>query len=150
MTVAQHWPVLTSYDNLHAYATDKGGRLPTEPELRLFYDKFRHGYEEGANIGFRNWHPLPATTGGTKNGGKGCNGGVWEWTSTVLDKVDGYNPSNLYPGYSSDFFDGKHNVVIGGSYVTVPRIAERHSFRNWYQRNYPYPWVGGRVVYDRN
>lgn len=41
-------------------------------------------------------------------------------------------------------------IQIGGSYVTVPRIAERHSFRNWYQRNYPYPWVGGRVVYDRN
>ena len=59
MAVAQHWPVLTSYNNFHAYAIDKGGRLPTEPELRLFYDKFRHGYEEGANVGFRNWHPLP-------------------------------------------------------------------------------------------
>lgn len=26
-----------------------------------------------------------ATTGGHKYGGKGHNGGVWEWTSTVCD-----------------------------------------------------------------
>ncbi|KAK0439925.1 hypothetical protein EV421DRAFT_1819296 [Armillaria borealis] len=50
--------------------------------------------------------------------------------------------------YSMDFFDGAHQVVMGGSYATIPRIAGRRSVRNWYQRNYPYPWVGGRVVYE--
>ena len=37
---------------------------------------------------------------------------------------------------------------IGGSYATMPRIAERRTLRNWYQRNYPYAWIGGRVAYD--
>jgi len=60
MKVAQHWPILTSYDDLSSYASFKGGRIPTEPELRLFLDKFGCGYEEGANIGFRNWHPIPS------------------------------------------------------------------------------------------
>jgi hypothetical protein len=41
------------------YASVKGGRIPTEPELRLFLDKFSSGYEGGANVGFRNWHPIP-------------------------------------------------------------------------------------------
>jgi hypothetical protein len=59
MKVAQHWPVLTSYNDLSTYAIVKGGRLPTEAELRLFYDKFNCGYAGGANIGFRNWHPIP-------------------------------------------------------------------------------------------
>jgi len=148
MDTAYQWPVIAPYTSLSTYAMVRGGRLPTEPELRLFYDKFESGYEGGANIGFRNWHPVPATTGGEKDGGRGSNGGVWEWTSTVFDKVDGFVPSKLYPGYSMDFFDGKHQVVLGGSYATIPRIAERRSFRNWYQRNYPYSWVGGRVVYD--
>ncbi|KAF5382668.1 hypothetical protein D9615_002725 [Tricholomella constricta] len=148
LKIAQQWPVLTSYNNLSTYATVKGGRLPTEPELRLFYEKFESGYEGGANIGFRNWHPVPATTGGERSEGKGSNGGVWEWTSTLFDKYDGFVPSELYPGYSMDFFDGAHQVVLGGSYATIPRIAERKTFRNWYQRNYPYPWVGGRVAYD--
>ncbi|SJL07664.1 related to TAD2-tRNA-specific adenosine deaminase 2 [Armillaria ostoyae] len=148
MDVAYNWPVIASYNDLSRYALVKGGRLPTEPELRLFYDKFEAGYEGGANVGFRNWHPIPATTGGERDGGRGSNGGVWEWTSTLFDKYDGFAPSALYPGYSMDFFDGAHQVVMGGSYATIPRIAERRSVRNWYQRNYPYPWVGGRVVYD--
>jgi hypothetical protein len=59
MKIAQHWPVLTSYNNLSTYATVKGGRIPTEPELRMFNDKFHSGYEGGANVGFRNWHPVP-------------------------------------------------------------------------------------------
>jgi formylglycine-generating enzyme required for sulfatase activity len=148
LEIAKNWPIVTSYDDLSIYAIVKGGRLPTEAELRHFYDNFDSGYVGGANVGFRNWHPVPATTGCEKYGGKGSNGGVWEWTSTLLDKVDGFVPSKLYPGYSMDFFDGKHHVVLGGSYATIPRISERRSFRNWYQCNYPYAWVGGRIVYD--
>ncbi|KAF9464118.1 DUF323 domain-containing protein [Collybia nuda] len=148
LKIAQHWPVLTAYNDMSTYAIVKGGRLPTEPELRLFYDKFESGYEGGANLGFRNWHPIPATTGIERSAGKGSNGGVWEWTSTTFNDYDGFVPSTLYPGYSSDFFDDTHQVVIGGSYATIPRIAGRKSFRNWYQRNYPYPWVGARVVYN--
>ncbi|EJF63190.1 hypothetical protein DICSQDRAFT_55495 [Dichomitus squalens LYAD-421 SS1] len=146
--IAWHWPIKTSYDNLSVYANVKGGRIPTEPELRLFLDKFECGYEGGANVGFRNWHPVPATTGGPADGGKGHNGGVWEWTSTVLDKYEGFVPSKLYPGYSTDFFDTHHQVVIGGSYTTIPRLAERRTVRNYYQHNYPYAWVGARVAYD--
>ena len=66
-----------------------------------------------------------------------------------------------------NFFDGQHQVVVstmclfmcvkhswqmlyklGGSYAIIPRISERRSFRNWYQRNYSYTWVGGRIVYE--
>ena len=110
-----------------------------------------------------------ATTGG-EGGGRGHNGGVWEWTSTVFDGYEGFVPLSLYPGFSADFFDTLHNVVvsgvrllrfffsarvlndsvlkIGGSYVTTPRQAERRTLRNFYQRNYSYSWIGGRVAYD--
>ena len=59
MEIAAQWPVLTSYDDLVHFAASKGGRLPTEPELRLFLDLYDVGHEGGANIGFRNWHPVP-------------------------------------------------------------------------------------------
>lgn len=148
MKIAQHWPVQTSYDQLAAYAQAKGGRLPTEPELRLFLDTYDVGHEGGANSGFRNWHPVPATTGTSENGGKGTNGGVWEWTSTLFDKHEGLVPTSLFSGYSTDFFDRKHQVVLGASYATIPRLSGRRTVRNFYQHNYPYAWVGGRIVYD--
>ena len=59
MEIARNWPVLTSFDDLKLYARSKGGRLPTEPELRLFLDKYDVGYEGGTNIGFRHWHVTP-------------------------------------------------------------------------------------------
>ncbi|KAF4567498.1 hypothetical protein EYR40_006503 [Pleurotus pulmonarius] len=148
MDIAKHWPVMTAYDDLVQYARWKGGRLPTEPELRLFLDTYEVGHENGANVGFRNWHPVPATTGLNQYGGRGSNGGVWEWTSTLFDNHDGLVPTNLFTGYSTDFFDTKHHVVLGASYATVPRLASRRTVRNFWQHNYPYPWVGARVVYD--
>ncbi|EIW80138.1 hypothetical protein CONPUDRAFT_57841 [Coniophora puteana RWD-64-598 SS2] len=147
--VAQHWPVLTSYDSMVAYARSKGGRLPTEPELRLFLDTYDVGHSGGANVGFRNWHPVPATAGlDDVNGGRGSNGGVWEWTSTAFEGHEGLVGTQHFPGYSDDFFDGKHQIVLGASYATIPRLAARRTVRNFYQHNYPYPWVGARVVYD--
>ena len=59
MKIAHLWPVVTDYNSLSAYATNRGGRIPTEAELRLFFDKFQISYEEGRNVGFRNWHPVP-------------------------------------------------------------------------------------------
>lgn len=92
-------------------------------------------------------------------------GGVWEWTSSVLEKHEGFKPMDIYPEYTgkllymlkdleltctwlADFFDGKHNVVLGGSWATHPRVAGRKSFVNWYQRNYLYAWCGARLVRD--
>ncbi|KXJ86110.1 C-type lectin protein [Microdochium bolleyi] len=103
----------------------------------------------GANVGFQHWHPTPVTAhGNDRPAGRGELGGVWEWTSSPLRKHEGFEPMALYPNYTADFFDGKHNIVLGGSWATHPRIAGRKSFVNWYQRNYPYAWAGARVVRD--
>ena len=37
---------------------------------------------------------------------------MWEWTSTVFDKHEGFKLSTLYPGFSANVFDNLHNVVV--------------------------------------
>ncbi|OQN97327.1 hypothetical protein B0A48_16391 [Cryoendolithus antarcticus] len=101
-----------------------------------------------SNVGFKHWGTVSVTQDGNKLAGQGGMGGLWEWTCSVLERHEGYEPMELYPAYSSDFFDGKHNVVLGGSWATLPRIAGRRSFVNWYQRNYPYAWATARLVKD--
>lgn len=52
--IAGSWPFVGSFDELEAFAHAKGGRMPTEIELRAFLD----GYMEANNsstIGFREW-----------------------------------------------------------------------------------------------
>lgn len=99
---------------------------------------------EGSNIGFKHWHPVPVTADGDRLAGQGNMGGVWEWTSTPLKPHDGFKAMEIYPGYTceylpnrrapgsftnpfiiADFFDGKHNIILGGSWATLPRIAGR-------------------------
>lgn len=85
----------------------------------------------GANVGFSHWHPTPVTGDGNRLRGQADMGGLWEWTSTALAPHPGFKAMDLYPGYTADFFDGKHNIILGGSWGTVPRIAGRKSFVNW-------------------
>jgi len=57
-------------------------------------------------------HHTRPSLGNSARGGAPHNGGVWEFTSTIMDEHKGYKASLLYPGYSSDFFDGLHHVVV--------------------------------------
>ncbi|KAF9073478.1 C-type lectin protein [Rhodocollybia butyracea] len=163
LALAHTWPVQASYEALEAYARSKGGRIPNEAELRVILDYLNDdesfAYDGGANVGWRNWHPVCPTAGLTSptlssvsspkdKSGKGHNGGIWEWTSTAFVSHEGFVGTSLFTGYSEDFWDGKHMVVLGGSYATLPRLTGRKTIRNFWQYNYPYAWVGARVVYD--
>lgn len=55
---------------------------------------------EGCNVGFKHYHPTPVTQNGNKLSGRCEMGGVWEWTSTVLEAQEGFRPMELYPGYT--------------------------------------------------
>ncbi|EJT79063.1 hypothetical protein GGTG_04152 [Gaeumannomyces tritici R3-111a-1] len=123
-------------------AAGPGGDEPRPDGRGLFVDL------AGANVGLQQWHPAPVTGDGARLAGQAQMGGVWEWTSSPLERHNGFEPMELYPNYTADFFDGKHNIVLGGSWATIPRIAGRKSFINWYQRNYPYVWAGARLVRD--
>jgi formylglycine-generating enzyme required for sulfatase activity len=58
---------------------------------------------EGTNVGFKHWHPVPVTQNGGRLSGQGEMGGVWEWTSTVLENYEGFKAMDLYLGYTGIF-----------------------------------------------
>jgi formylglycine-generating enzyme required for sulfatase activity len=55
---------------------------------------------EEANVAFKHWHPVSVAEKGAKLCGQSNLGGVWEWTSTVLEKHAGFEAMSLYPGYT--------------------------------------------------
>ncbi|KAK0522130.1 hypothetical protein OC835_006681 [Tilletia horrida] len=156
------WPVQASGAQLAQFAASVGGRLPTQAELLRFWDHERVQLSQrpesrawntaailaGKNVGLKNWHPVPAVPTDASEGRVPHNGGVFEWTSTEFANYDGFSPSELYPAYSVDFFDGKHRVVLGGSWATTPVIASRRSFTNEYQEPYGMIFGGARVAFD--
>ncbi|CAG8601947.1 3506_t:CDS:2, partial [Dentiscutata heterogama] len=111
MDVAMNWPVLLNHEQAISYAEWTKMRLPTEEELRCFYDTYSQNPNLDANFGFAHWHPTDVPLDNSIHG----IGNAWAWTSTEFQEHPGFVKSKLYPGYSSDFFDGKHNVILGGS-----------------------------------
>ncbi|KAI8912516.1 hypothetical protein EDD86DRAFT_201589 [Gorgonomyces haynaldii] len=139
---AYHWPVYCSHDQAFAYAADKNMDLPTEAELKHLIQS--HGPTESDNYGFAQMLPTPVKP--FQSGITELVGNGWELTRTPFEPYPGYEQSELYPGYSSDFFDGKHYVVLGASWATAASIALRPSFRNWYQAKYPFVFSKFRLV----
>jgi ergothioneine biosynthesis protein EgtB len=158
---AASWPVAVSHAEATAYASWRGRRLPTEPEWR----RAAHGSRQGqrpwpwgeaepdatrANADFVRGGPGPAgalAAGESAWGVRGLVGDGWEWTSTPFAPYPGFAPDSGYPGYSADFFDGRHHVMLGGSWATDRRLL-RASFRNWFQPHYPWVFSAFRCARD--
>lgn len=138
------WPVYVSHAEASAYARWAGKKLPTEAQ----WQRAAQGAQPVGNADFKSWdstpvHAFPKTS--SDFGAVEMIGNGWEWTSAVFAPFAGFEPFPFYPGYSANFFDGKHYVMKGGS----PRTAAcmlRPSFRNWFQPHYPYVYAGFRCV----
>jgi len=154
------WPVYVSHAEASAYARWKGKNLPSEAQWhraavgttgekeRAFpWGDTLPGAEHG-NFDLRQWDPCSVASfpqGRSAFGVSDLVGNGWEWTSSVFAPFPGFKRFPFYPGYSADFFDGKHFVVKGASARTSASMV-RPSFRNWFQAHYPYVYAGFRCV----
>lgn len=154
------WPVYVSHDEASAYCRWAGKELPSEAEWHRAACATRGGAERAypwgaaapssrhGNFDFHRWDPVPVGSypeGASDFGVADLVGNGWEWTRTLFAPFPGFQPFSFYPGYSANFFDGKHFVMKGGS----PRTAAcmlRRSFRNWFQPHYPYVYATFRCV----
>lgn len=154
------WPVCTSHAEAAAYACWAGKSLPTEAQWHRAAYGTPRGMERiypwgeeppdmwRGNFDFHRWHSTPVTShlgGASAFGVVDLLGNGWEWTSTPFGPLPGFERFPFYPGYSADFFEGKHYVAKGGSWRTAACMLRR-SFRNWFQPHYPYAYTTFRCV----
>lgn len=154
------WPVYVSHAEAGAYARWAGKALPSEAQ----WHRAAYGTPEGGerqypwgtqtpnsrlgNFDFQRWDPVSVAAseeGKSAFGVVDMVGNGWEWTSSLFSPFPGFERFPFYPGYSADFFDGKHFVIKGGSSRTAACMLRR-SFRNWFQPHYPYIYAGFRCV----
>ena len=155
-----NWPVYVSHAEAGAYARWAKKSLPTEEQ----WHRAAYGGHEGTeraypwgndpprashgNFDCHRWDPVPVDAhpaGRSGFGADGMLGNGWEWTATIFHPFPGFERFPFYPGYSADFFDGKHYVIKGGSARTAASMLRR-SFRNWFQPQYQYVYAGFRCV----
>jgi iron(II)-dependent oxidoreductase len=155
-----NWPVYVSHAEASAYARWLKASLPTEAQWhRAAYGthlKSERPFPWGTvapnsslgNFDFARWDPAPVNAYPASKSAFGVVGQLgngWEWTSTPFAPFPGFQPFEFYPGYSANFFDGRHFVMKGGSARTAACMLRR-SFRNWFQPRYQYVYAGFRCV----
>ncbi|MGH9728123.1 MAG: SUMF1/EgtB/PvdO family nonheme iron enzyme [Candidatus Acidiferrales bacterium] len=157
------WPVYVSHAEASAYARWAKRALPSEAQWhRAAYGNVSGAQEserlypwgasapttDRGNFDFTHWDPTPVNAhpgGQSAFGVHDLLGNGWEWTSTPFAPFPGFKAFPFYPGYSANFFDGKHFVMKGGSQRTAACMLRR-SFRNWFQPHYPYVYAKFRTV----
>ena len=156
------WPALVSHAEASAYARFRELALPTEAQ----WQRAAYGSPEDpddprpypwgdqppepsrGHFDFAAFDPAPVSAhpaGASAFGVHDLLGNGWEWTSTVFGPLPGFEPFAFYPGYSANFYDGKHYVMKGGSWRTAACMLRR-SFRNWFQPHYPNVYATFRCV----
>ncbi|MGB9469677.1 MAG: SUMF1/EgtB/PvdO family nonheme iron enzyme, partial [Candidatus Acidiferrum sp.] len=134
------WPVYVSWAEASAYAKWAHKSLPSEAQ----WHRAAYGTPQGSeraypwgndvprpslgNFDFSRWDPAPVTSfplNKSAFGVQGQLGNGWEWTESLFEPFAGFEPFPFYPGYSADFFDGKHYVMKGGSARTAAPILRR-------------------------
>ncbi len=154
------WPVYVTHAEASAFARWTGKKLPTEAQ----WHRAAYGAEDGTesahpwgeavpdptrgNFHHERWDPIAVDAhpaGASAFGVFDLVGNGWEWTSTEFGPLPEFEAFSFYPGYSANFFDGKHFVMKGGSPRTDACMLRR-SFRNWFQPHYPHVYATFRCV----
>jgi 5-histidylcysteine sulfoxide synthase/putative 4-mercaptohistidine N1-methyltranferase len=137
------WPVEVNYHEAKAFCnwlsahTGKPVRLPTEHEWYSLYEHAGLSDYKVANSTHANLF--------LDHGASSCPvnqfahgelydvvGNVWQWTETPIFPFDGFKVHPLYDDFTTPTYDGRHNLIKGGSWISTGNEAiksSRYAFR---------------------
>lgn len=74
-------------------------------------------------------------------------GNIWQWSRTPMYPFEGFKVHPVYDDFTVPTFDGKHNLINGGSWVSCGNLATQKS-RYGFRRHF-YQHAGFRYVQSK-
>ncbi len=150
-----NWPVECNYLEAKAFCnwlaarTGRPIRLPSEEEWMLLRDsrlQTDQPYWDKApgNINLEHWCSSCPVDRFAFDGFYDLVGNVWQWTETPIYAFPGFKIHPIYDDFSVPTFDGRHNLIKGGSWISTGNEAVRNS-RYAFRRHF-YQHAGFRYV----
>lgn len=151
-----NWPVEVNALEAEAFCCWKSAReaktyrLPTEGEWRMMV---REGEMESevfddtrANINLA--HYASSVPVDTYQHGRVYDivGNVWQWTQSQMAPYEGFFTHPWYEDFTEPTFDGKHNLLKGGSWISTGNealLASRYAFRRHFIQHAGFRYVIG-------
>ena len=159
------WPVDVNYLEAEAFCnylshkTGKSIRLPSEAEYYRLYeyakvpDISKWGKKAPANINLEYFASSSPVDMFEFNGFYDVIGNVWQWSCTPINGYDGFKVHPLYDDFSTPTFDGKHNLIKGGSFISCGNEilkSSRYAFRRHFFQHAGFRYIesNAKVVSD--
>lgn len=78
-------------------------------------------------------------------------GNVWQWTQTPIGGFAGFSTHPWYDDFSTPTFDGKHNLIKGGSWISTGNeivASSRYAFRRHFYQHAGFRYVRGQTIQE--
>ena len=146
MPLPLNWPVEVNCLEAQAYCawlaarTGENVQLPTEPHWYALRNTLPPAFSADQSA----WEQSPGNINLERGAsstpvdafpqGDFCDliGNVWQWTRTPIMPFEGFEVHPLYDDFSVPTFDGRHNLIKGGSWISTGNEAlasARYAFR---------------------
>lgn len=156
-----NWPV--EVNQLEAEAFCRWQSEVSGTPLRLpFEDEWRRLCAVAAVPDQPEWHEAPPANIALGHWASACPvdtfaqgeffdvvGNVWQWTQTPIYPFDGFAVHPLYDDFTTPTFDGKHNLIKGGSFISTGNEAlqdARYAFRRHFFQHAGFRYVHSDYV----
>lgn len=156
------WPVDVNYLEAKAFCRWLGAkkgkhiRLPTEAEYYRIYDESidEQAFKKGAlraNINLELCASACPVDIFSHGDFYSVIGNVWQWTESAIDGLKGFKVHPAYDDFSVPTFDGKHNLIKGGSWISTGNELlreSRYAFRRHFFQHAGFRYVESETLVD--
>ncbi len=154
-----NWPVDVNCHEAQAFCrwkselTGKSIQLPSEAEwhcLRQSIDTDQPFWDRApGNINLEYWASSCPVDHFRTDGLCDIIGNAWQWTSTPIDAFEGFRIHPCYDDFSTPTFDGRHNLIKGGSWISTGNYAikdSRYAFRRHFFQHAGFRYVESNAM----
>ncbi len=119
------WPAIVNYHEAKAYCAWKTQRHYVGKPYRLLTEAEQHslrqitGAEYRWNIGLVHGSESPVDMYVSQAGAGDVFGNVWQWSQDTFNPLPGFKVHRYYDDFSTPCFDGRHQMIFGGSFVST-------------------------------
>ena len=145
------WPAEVNYLEAKAFCHWKSEltglhiHLPSEAQWHVLRgDTKQQAHIESANINLSKYASSCPVNRYAQGDFYDVSGNVWQWSESVIDGFDGFKVHPLYDDFSTPTFDGKHNIILGGSWISTGNEiikSSRYAFRRHFTQHAGFRYV---------
>ena len=153
------WPVEVNCHEAKAFCnwktatTNQPIRLPTEDEWYHLYNiaglsEVPHNKQARANIHLDHYASSCPVTEFKHGEFFDIVGNVWQWTETPIYPFEGFKVHPLYDDFTTPTFDGRHNLIKGGSWISCgdeSLKSARYAFRRHFFQHAGFRYVAAQA-----